>query len=275
MPLAARSKQTVASTRPVGGWHPTEWACELAGTALLLVGGLSAICLDFGAGSHVAKILPDRSARFLLTGLLFSGSGAIVTISPIGRRSGAHLNPAVTFGFWCRHRVHVHDLAGYVVAQCIGAAIGTALVVWWWGSTARSVDFGVTTPGTGVDSWAAVAIEVLMTGLLVLTILLMVSSKATAHWTPLVVWLVIAALVWQGAPLTGTSLNPARSLAPALLLPDLTHLWIYLLAPPLGALAAAGIILSLRGIEPMTAKLYHDASYPSTFGSLLPTPARP
>jgi aquaporin Z len=274
MPLRRSSATAVATSQPVGGWHWVEWGCELVGTALLLIGGLSAICVDFGSGSAVARLLPDHSARLALTGLLFSGTGALVTISPIGRRSGAHLNPAVTLAFWATRRVHHHDVTGYVIAQCIGALVGTAVVRALWGPTAVGVHLGVTQPGNGIGAAGAAGVEALMTAALIATILLMVSSRATAPWTPLAVWIVVAALVWQGAPWTGTSLNPARSLAPALLLPELRALWAYLVGPLLGALLAVALVTVLPGVEPLTAKLYYDVRYPSSFGSLLPSPAR-
>jgi aquaporin Z len=274
MPLARGSRPVLPAAEAVGGWHWTEWGCELVGTALLLLGGLSAICVYFGTGGVVGRVLPDHSARLLLTGLCFSGTGALVTVSPIGRRSGAHLNPAVTLAFWWTRRVHRHDLAGYVVAQCLGALIGTAAVRALWGSTATSVNLGVTLPGHGLAAPGAAGVEALMTALLVGTILVMVSSKTTAPWTPLAVWLLVAALVWQGAPWTGTSLNPARSLAPALLRPDLHDLWIYLIGPLVGAFVAATLVRVAPGVEPLTAKLFYDVRYPSSFKSLLPMPAR-
>ncbi len=251
-----------------------EWCCEFAGTALLLLGGLSAVCLDFSTGSPVASAIPDHSARLLVTGLLFAGTGSLVTISPLGRRSGAHLNPAVTLAFYRRGHVHEADLAGYVVAQVAGAFAGTALVKWWWGARARSVSLGATHPGHGLDAAGAACVEALMTFVLVASILLMVSSPKTAKWTPLLLWFVIAALVWQGAPFTGTSLNPARSLAPAVLAPSTGQLWVYLVGPPLGAIAAAAVIGLLPGIETLTAKLFHDHRYPSVMRSSLPVAAR-
>jgi aquaporin Z len=263
--LQGRTGPRATAVGPDGGWHLTEWACELAGTALLLLGGLSAICLDFGSGSPVAGVVPDHSARLLLTGLLFSGTGALVTISPIGRRSGAHLNPAVTVGFWCRGRVRHRDALGYVAAQCAGAFVGVAVVRAAWGTTARSVTLGVTEPGHGIGGLGAAGLEAVMTAILVGTILVMVSSKRTMHWTPLVVWILVAVLVWQGAPWTGTSLNPARSLAPAVLAPHLADLAAYLVGPVLGALTAAAVVRAVPGVEPLTAKLFHDARYASPF----------
>ncbi|MGI8713160.1 MAG: hypothetical protein ACR2NR_08260 [Solirubrobacteraceae bacterium] len=82
-----------------GGWHRLPWGCEFLGTAILLSGGLSAVFLDFGPSSPITPHLSSMSARLLLTGLLFAGTGSLVALSPIGRRSGAHLNPAVTVAF--------------------------------------------------------------------------------------------------------------------------------------------------------------------------------
>lgn len=252
-----------------GGWHWAEWSCELVGTALLLLGGLSAICLDFSAGSPVASLLPSYSARLLLTGLLFAGTGSLVALSPLGRRSGAHLNPAVTLAFTLRRHLHGSDVAGYVVAQLAGAFLGAALVRWWWGARARSVELGVTQPGPGIGTAGAAGIEAAMTSVFVLGILIMVSSHRTARWTPLYNWIAVALLVWRGAGWTGTSLNPARSLAPAVLLPETAHLWAYLVGPLGGAVLAVAAFAPVP-LETRTAKLFHDARYPTTMATTLP-----
>jgi aquaporin Z len=256
----------VQSHPPIPGLHPVEWSCELAGTALLLIGGLSAICLDFGPHSPVAAHLASHSWRLLLTGLMFAGCGSLVAISPLGRRSGAHLNPVVTLAFWLRGNVHPHDLIGYSICQFAGALLGTAVVELLWGSTARVLEFGATVPGHGLDGIAAAGVEAAMTATLVLTILFMTSHHSSARWTPLVVWIVIAVLVWQGAPYTGTSLNPARSLGPALFGHRLGVYWIYVVGPLTGAVIAAGLHQVLPGDRPVTAKLFHDPAYRSTFG---------
>lgn len=246
----------------------------MAGTAILLTGGLSAICMDFAPGSPIASAVSDHSARLLITGLLFAGTGSLVAISPLGRRSGAHLNPSVTVAFWRRGHMHSHDLAGYIVSQFAGAFAGTAMVRWLWGAKTRAVDLGVTQPGHGIGI-AAGAIEAMMTMLLVSGILVMVSSPRTARWTPLLVWVLVAALVWQGAPWTGTSLNPARSLAPALLAPHLAYLWIYFVGPLAGSLLAVAAFNAVPGLETRTAKLFHDRRYPTTMATTLPVAVRP
>ncbi|MCU1586771.1 MAG: hypothetical protein JWN31_264 [Frankiales bacterium] len=249
-----------------------EWTCELLGTALLLVGGLSAVCLDFGPSTPFAGL--GTSPRLLLTGVMFAGTGSLVAISPLGRRSGAHLNPVVTLAFWTQRTVHWHDLAGYILSQLAGGIVGTLLVRALWGSEATAVNLGTTAPGPGTSDARALLIEALMTTMLIATILLMTSSARYARWTPLALWPLIAILVWQGAPYTGTSLNPARSLGPALLAPHATPYWVYVLGPTAGAAVAVGLFALMRKTHVLTAKLFHDPSYPSTLGSSLPTAPR-
>lgn len=255
-----------------GGWHWREWLAELAGTALLLIGGISAICLDFGAGTPMARLVPASSPRLLITGLLFAGTGSLVAVSPLGRLSGAHLNPAVTFGFWLQRHVHPHDLAGYLAGQVTGALVGTGLAWATWGRTLTGapVDWARTHPAHGLLSWQAAVVEAGMTAILLLTIFVFVSSASTARWTPLALWIVIATLVWQGAPYTGTSLNPARTLAPDLLSGQFPTLWAYLVGPLAGALLATGGWSLVRSRRTLTAKLFHDPRYPTTLRSELP-----
>jgi len=255
---------------PREGWHWREWSAEGAGTGILVLGGLSAVCLDFGAGSPMLGLIPFSSLRLLITGLLFAGTGSLVAISPLGRLSGAHLNPAVTLAFWVSGHVSRSDLLGYLGAQFLGALAGGVVLRLAWGAVSVSVGDGRTGPHPGVSAAAAVGIEALMTAVLILAIFACTSSGRTARWTPLVLWLVIALLVWRGAPYTGCSLNPARSLAPAVISSHFGSLWIYLVGPPLGALAAAwAFIQAPFGLRPVTAKLYHDLAYPSVLGSSL------
>ena len=267
--LSGRTGAEFAGTDRQGGWHWIEWVCELLGTALLLLGGLSAVCVDFAPASPVQSVIHSHSLRLLITGLLFGGTGSLVAVSPLGRRSGAHLNPAVSLAFWRRGHMHPHDLAGYITAQIAGALAGTALVRWWWGDKARAVHLGVTQPGQGISPAAAAGVESLMTLVLVAAVLVMVSSATTARWTPLVVWVVVAVLVWQGAPWTGTSLNPARSLAPALMFPETANLWVYIVGPLTGSLVAVTAFDAVPGLETKTAKLFHDRRYPSTMATSL------
>jgi aquaporin Z len=269
LPLGDAWQVATAAEQPAqAGMHLIEWACEFSGTALLLIGGLSAVCLDFGPGSPLDGL--SHSDRLLVTGLLFAGSGSLIALTPFGRRSGAHLNPVVTLGFWSQHKVHPHDVAGYIGAQVLGAIAGAAIIKLLWGRRASAVHLGATMPGHGLSDLQAVLVEAGMTAALVLAILLMTSGARTARWTPMVLWILIAALVWQGASYTGTSLNPARSLGPALLAHELSDYWIYVAGPLLGGAIAVGVFALFRDLHVLTAKLFHDPSYPSTLASSLP-----
>ncbi len=256
---------------PEEGWHPLEWAAELLGTFALVLGGLSAVCLDFGSGSPIPRLIPSASLRLLLTGLLFAGTGSLVAISPLGRRSGAHLNPCVTLAFWVSGHVSRSDLLGYITAQLAGALLGALALALAWGRVAASLKDGLTQPQPGVGTPQAIAIEALMTAVLVLTLFTFTSFRRLVRLTPLGLWVVIALLVWRGAPYTGCSLNPARSLGPALVAGDLHQLFVYLVGPPLGAVLAAGLFRRLPGgVRPLTAKLFHDPRFRSVLGSDLP-----
>jgi aquaporin Z len=251
------------------GWHFVDWGCEFVGTMVLVLGGVSAVVLDFGTRSPVASIVTSHSLRLLLTGLLFAGCGSLVAISPIGRRSGAHLNPSITVAFFCHRHLRVGDAVGYIVAQCLGAIAGAGAIRLLWGARAASVRDGRTLPGPGVSTPEAVAIEALMTAVLVLVVFAFVSSTRTARWTPLAVWIVVAVLVWRGAPYTGTSLNAARSLGPVVVTWSWSDYWVYLVGPLAGVLVAVGLwVLVPR--RTLTAKLFHDAKYPSVLRSWLP-----
>jgi aquaporin Z len=149
--------------------------------------------------------------------------------------------------------------------------VSVALLRLAWGHTARALHLGATQPGSGFTALEAAGLEALMTASLVLMIFFMTSCARTARWTPLGNWLLVATLVWQGAPYSGTSLNPARSLAPAVLAPEITHLWVYIAGPLSGALLAALIFAAFPRTTTLTAKLFHDPHYASTLGSDLPT----
>ena len=247
--------------------HWFEYGAELAGTAFLLFAGLSAVVFDFGAGSPLASVLPDKSVRLLITGLLFAGSGSLVAISPLGRLSGGHINPAVTLAFWARGKMHHLDLGGYILGQFLGAVIGTLLLALVWGERAASVGDGLTAPGAGYPLWIVFLAEVSLTCLLVLSIFFFVSSHRLMRWTPLMVWILVATMVWLEAPISGTSLNPARSFGPALVSGVWRDLWLYLVAPPLGAVLAVGAfdLLAASKRDVLTGKLFHVPHYRSVF----------
>jgi aquaporin Z len=247
--------------------HWPEYGAELIGTAFLVFVGLSAVVFDFGKGLPPTSLIHDASLRRLITGLIFAGSGSLVAISPFGRLSGAHINPSVSLAFWAQGKMRHHDIIGYVVGQFLGAILGEALLVLVWGSYAASVSDGMTLPGTGYPLWIVFLAEMALTALLVLAIFTCVSSQRFMRWTPLVTWLLVATMVWLEAPISGTSLNPARSFGPALFAGIWTQQWLYYIAPPLGALFAVGLyrLLAAGEHDVVTGKLFHVEGYRSVF----------
>jgi aquaporin Z len=227
---------------------------------------VSAATLSLAKDSPVAEALPGQGSRFLVLGLLVAPCIALIAVSPVGRLSGAHINPAVTLGFWALGWVSRHDLAGYVGAQLAGGLAGAVAARFLLPDSATESIGGAVTHPDAVSTPAAIALEAAMTALLLAVVLTFVSSRRLARWTPLALLPLIAAIIWLGSPWTGASLNPARSEGPALAFGDLADLWLYLVGPALGALAAAA---AWRG-RPLTAKLFHDPRYPCSLRSELP-----
>jgi aquaporin Z len=243
-----------AAPRPAGGRHWREWVSELLGTAILFGVGFSAVAVLVSPRSPVADHV--AGVRFLLVGLTFGVLSGLIAVSPLGRRSGAHLNPAVTLAFWLRGHVHPHDLGGYFAAQFLGALVGTGLFALALGSWATSIHHARTSPAP-VGSLAGIAIEAALTLALLVTVFLALGARRLMRWTPLFAGAALTALIWVGSPPTGASLNPARSLAPAVLERQFADLWVYFAGPVAGAVAAALLTRACR-LQPLTTKLFHD-----------------
>src|SRR5512137_558596 len=127
-------------------WQPL--LAELIGTALLVLVGLSLVIFMFGTGSPMARLLPNEALRRLITGFFFGTTGALIALSPVGKESGAHINPVVTIGFWLFGKIELRLVCGYIVAQLTGACLG-CLPLLAWGEMGQSVAFGATLPGQG------------------------------------------------------------------------------------------------------------------------------
>lgn len=255
-----------------GGLHVGEWASELIGTAILVFAGLSAVTLVFHPESVFQEWIPSMSARLLLVGLVFAVIIVAIATSPIGRLSGAHLNPVVTLAFWITRHAHPHDLFGYWTAQLVGGVLGALALRVVWGQMAADVGYGAISPQVGTG--AAVAIEALMVSVLVAAMFLFLSAHATVRWTPVAAGLVVAVTTWLGAPLTNTGLNPARTLGPSIVSGQWQDWWVYISGPALGAALVALLWRMVPRII-LTAKLFHDPSYRSVLRSHLPARRHP
>ena len=247
--------------------HLPEYLSELFGTAIMMMFGIGAIVLMWGDGSPVQALGIPVWLRRLLTGILFAGGGTLVVLSPLGQRSGGHLNPAITWAFWRKGQVKPADAILYSVAQILGAVAGVGIFVLIDGASSKSVHLGLTLPGQGYSPAVAFVAEAVTTFLLMILILYCAGNARIAARTPYFAGALIALLVFLEAPISGTSLNPARSFAPAFW----THLfefqWIYWIAPVLGALAAVpsvGLLLPKKE-QRGCAKLFHTEYYRCIF----------
>jgi aquaporin Z len=260
-------------------WHWPEYGAEFLGTACLVFFGLSAVVFDFAPDLPMSHWIPSASTRLLINGLLFAGSGSLVALSPLGRLSGAHINPSVSLAFWLGGKMRLCDFAAYVVAQMLGGMAGALALVFAWRGHAASVRNGMTLPGDGWPLWIVFDCEVFLTGLLVFLIFVFVSSHRLLRFTPLMNWLVVATMVWLEAPISGTSLNPARSFGPALMTGVWTAQWLYFVAPPLGGmLGLAAFHLFMPAWRCLVSgKLVHAPNYRSIFtpGQVRPGSAKP
>jgi aquaporin Z len=237
---------------------------EFAGTAIMLFIGVSAVAFMWGPGSPV-PVVPNGALRRLLTGIMFAGGATAVVYSPLGQISGGHINPAVTLAFWRLGKVPTRDAVIYIVLQFLGAFVGAYAAGVAWGHLTTGVQYAATVPGDGY-SWAgALAAETFITFLLVFTIFVCVNKPKIAARTGIIAGTLVALLVMIEAPVTGTSLNPARTLGPAILAPNYTALWVYFVGPIAGALLAVGAFKGQWGSQTVCAKLYHTEKYPCPF----------
>ena len=228
---------------------------EFIGTALLIGIGVSFVILDFGKGSPVVSLIPSPGIRRALTGFLFGGTGMLVTFSPVGKWSGAHINPVVTFSFWMKGKINSAMAIGYVIAQFLGAAAG-AFPLLFWGSIGKTVDYGTTIPEKGAA--AAVLGEAATTFCLIAGLFLFLGYKRLRPFTPVLFPFLYAVMVYFEAPISGTSTNPARSFGPSLASGVWSGWWVYWIGPMLGAFIAVSIQSKwFKMLEIEVAKVYH------------------
>ncbi len=225
---------------------------EMIGTALLVLVGLSIVIFNWGDGSITAHYIPSVEARRLLTGFLFGTTGCLITISPVGKKSGAHINPAMSFAFWLHGKMKTPAFIGYVISQMLGAALG-AIPLLLWGQQGKSVLYGATVAGpAGVNDafWG----EVITTIGLVATVFIFVGTKKLKNYTPFTMPFLYCFMVWAETAYSGCSTNPARSFGPALVAQYFTNYWLFVIAPLLGAFITVAFTRIFRNFKLMHIK---------------------
>jgi aquaporin Z len=214
------------------------YLAELLGTFLFFAIGMSSVQAVGVVGAGAAPLLVVVPFGF--------GLGLLAAIFAFGHVSGGHFNPAVSVAMAIDGRISMMDAAGYIVSQVIGAIGASALIYVLWSQDA--VKATITAPGSGFSDIQALVLETVLSAIFLLVIL--ASTKHAAALAALAIPLTLVAIHLVAVPFTGSSVNPARSIAPALLGGDLSKLWIYLVAPIVGAVIAA---LIYRAMERMPA----------------------
>jgi len=241
-------------------WLPRWREYAIEGWALgtfMLSASVSAVLLFHPAAPWAAWPLSAAARRWCMGGLMAATLVALAH-SPWGRRSGAHMNPAFTLGMLALGRIHPRDAAGYVVAQFVGGVAGMlgAAALLGMALAHPAVNYVVTKPGTA-GAGAAFAGEFVISALQ-MTIVLAVS--ATVRWrrfTALCAAVALACYIALESPWSGTSLNPARSVASAVVSGDWTAIWLYFAAPLAGMLLAALLHARLTRSSLPCGKLVH------------------
>ncbi|MEF9916226.1 MAG: MIP family channel protein [Lachnospiraceae bacterium] len=205
----------------------------------------------FGCGSAALSGGVDGVLGVLGIAMAF-GLSIVAMAYSIGNISGCHINPAVSLAMLISKKLSVKDFIGYVISQCLGAIVAAGILK-LIGSMCSPVITGLGTNGFGDASYVglsmigAIAVEVILTFVFLLAILGVTSSPKTANVAGLVIGLTLAFVHIIGIPLTGTSVNPARSLGPALFAGGqaLSQVWVFIIAPLVGAALAAFVWMFL------------------------------
>ena len=247
--------------------HWPEYLIEAALLGLFMISACSFSVLIQRPASPVRELLSDPVLRRLLIGIAMGLTAIGLVTSPWGRRSGAHMNPAVTLTYFRLGKIDSIDAVGYVVAQILGGILGVLISASVLGKALSdpAVNYAVTVPGdSGVPAaWIA---EFTISFILMLVVLSCSNRPALLKATPIVVGMLIATYITFEAPISGMSMNPARTLGSAFNAQLWKGLWIYLTAPSLAMLAASEVYVRfLPGGEVYCAKLYHDSKSPCIF----------
>jgi len=239
--------------------HWPEYLMEAAELGIFMVSAcLFGVLLEY-PGSPVHQALPDPTIRRVFGGLAMGLTAISIIYSPLGKRSGAHFNPAVTLTFWRLGKVGGADALFYIISQFVGAVIGVMLatVVLQNTLTQPPVNYVATVPGNSGVAVAFIAEAII--AFIQMTMVLNVSNrKNIARYTGLFAGALVATYISIESPFSGMSMNPARTFGSAFNARTWNSLWIYFTAPPLGMLLAAESYLRLKGARNVRcAKLHH------------------
>lgn len=239
--------------------HWPEYACEAAGLAIFMLSACAFTALLEHPSSGIHSAIGSPFLRRVLMGIAMGATALAIISSKLGKRSGAHLNPAVTGAYLLLGKVRRTDAAGYIAAHLAGGAAGVLLAAVLIGPSLShsAVRYAATVPGP-YGLLVAFCAEFVISFVLMLTVLTLSNSRDYTRLTPLAAAALLATWITFEAPLSGMSMNPARTVASALHANVWTGWWIYFTAPPLAMSAAALLYLKRKGIARVyCAKLHH------------------
>lgn len=240
--------------------HAREYACEALLLGLFMVSaGVVTTALE-APGSPLVALLPGAFLRRALIGFAMGLTAIALIYSPFGQRSGAHMNPALTLTYLRLGKIGPRDAFAYAVAQVAGGIAGVALVALVLGRAFEEapVSWAATRPGAH-GPLGAFAAEVAISFGLMTTALVCTGLPRIAPYTGWFCGALVALYITFEAPLSGMSMNPARTVGSAMYAHLWTALWVYFVAPLLGTLAAAQLYVATQGAHPvLCAKLHHE-----------------
>jgi len=238
--------------------HWPEYLMEAGEAGFYLFSACAFATLLWHPASPIQRYLSGDSVRRMLMGLAMGGTIIAIVLSPWGKQSGAHFNPALTLAFYRLRKMAFWDAIFYCTAQFFGAVTGVALasVLLDGAPGHKAVRYAATLPGIYGVTIALVA-ELTISFILMSAILLALTHESLEPYTHYVAAVLVATYIAFESPLSGMSTNPARTFGPAFFAGYWHALWVYFIAPPLGMLAAAQVRLARGRKGPYCAKLHH------------------
>jgi aquaporin Z len=248
--------------------HWPEYLIEAAALGAFMISACVFGVLLEHPSSPVNQLLADNNlVRRALGGLAMGSTAVGIFYSPWGQRSGAHMNPAVTLTFLSLGKIATWDALFYVMFQFLGGIAGVLVANSLIGSALQhsAVNYAVTVPGPRGPSVAFIA-EFVISMLMMSTVLWVSNSRRLSRYTPLFAAVLIAIFITFEAPLSGMSMNPARTVGSAFHAGEWTALWIYFAAPTMAMLLASVLYRFRKGAHKVfCAKLHHCNNQPCIF----------
>jgi aquaporin Z len=227
--------------------HWPNYLAEAAGLMMFMIGAGAFTTLFMYPGSPVQQALASDLLRQIGLGIVMGFVTAGIIYSPWGQKSGAHINPAVTWSFFRLGKITRSDAVLYTVFQFLGAMLAPVLLLWAIGEpfTHEKVKYATTQPGPQ-GSLIAFAAEFVISFFLMLAVLVVMNSERFEKTVGALVGVLIAVYIAFESPLSGMSLNPARTFGSGLTAGQWKGLWLYFLAPVLSMLLATEVYLWMR-----------------------------